>query len=192
LEDGELIERLCKREEQAFKEIVEKYKSLVFNACFNILQNSMDAEDIAQEVFIEIYESINKFRAESKLSTWLYRIAVNKSLNHARKHKWRVMVKSFEDNAGRGTKDKIGEIEDKNSGDSPFNIEYKERASVLQQALDSLAENQRIAFTLSKFEDLSYQQISEIMNLSMPSVESLIHRAKINLQKKLVNYYKKE
>ncbi len=181
---------MCKRDEGAFREIVEKYKSLVYNACYHILQNSIDSEDISQEVFIEVFESIDKFRNESKLSTWLYRISINKSLNHNRKQKWKSGIKSIDILSGNNNK--LIEIEDKNVGNSPFSIEYKERNQVLQNALNSLAENQRIAFTLSKFEELSYQQISEIMNLSLSSVESLIHRAKLNLQKKLVNYYKRE
>lgn len=192
MDDSELIQRLCRHEENAFREIVEKYESLVYNACYNVLQNSMDAEDVAQEVFIEVYESINKFRNESKLSTWLYRISINKSLNYYRKHKWKSVTGSIDNYAGSNSKEKGIEIEDRNADNSPFSIEYKERSLILQKALDSLPENQRIAFTLSKFEDLSYQQIAEIMNLSLSSVESLIHRAKLSLQKKLVNYYKKE
>ena len=180
---------MCKRDEGAFREIVEKYKSLVYNACYHILQNSIDSEDISQEVFIEVFESIDKFRNESKLSTWLYRISINKSLNHNRKQKWKSGIKSIDILSGNNNK--LIEIEDKNVGISLSVLNIK-KDQVLQNALNSLAENQRIAFTLSKFEELSYQQISEIMNLSLSSVESLIHRAKLNLQKKLVNYYKRE
>jgi RNA polymerase sigma-70 factor (ECF subfamily) len=182
---------LCARDEDAFREIVDKYKSLVYNACYHILQNDAEAEDISQEVFIEVYESIDKFRNESKLSTWLYRISINKSLNLYRKLKWKSVISRIDNFSGRDSNLKQIDIEDKDANNSPYSIEYKERNQVLQDALNSLSENQRIAFTLNKFEELSYQQISEIMNLSLSSVESLIHRAKINLQKKLVNYYKK-
>src|SRR5208337_3075352 len=87
MDDKELIHRLSNRDELAFREIVEKYEKLVFNTCYHILQQSMDAEDIAQEVFVEVFESIHQFRNESRLSTWLYRISINKSLNHLRKVK---------------------------------------------------------------------------------------------------------
>ena len=190
MNDSELIKRLCARDEGAFREIVDKYKTLVYNACYHILQNRTEAEDISQEVFIEVYESIDKFRNESKLSTWLYRISINKSLNHYRKFKWKSVINSIDNFSGNNSNQKIIEIEDKNANNSPYSIEYKERNQVLQKAINSLSENQRIAFTLSKFEELPYKQISEIMNLSLSSVESLIHRAKTNLQKKLVNYYK--
>lgn len=192
MDDRDLIQRLTAHDETAFKEIVEKYQSLVINACFHILQKKMDAEDIAQEVFIEVFESIHQFRHESKLSTWLYRISINKSLNHLRKHKWKILVKSIDGFFEGDQKNVALEIEDQSANDSPDNIEYKERNRVLQSAINSLPKNQQIAFTLSKFDELPYQEISAIMNLSLSSVESLIHRAKLNLQKKLINYYKNE
>lgn len=86
--DAELIQCVIDHDETAFKLLVEKYQSLVFNACYHLIRQYSDAEDIAQDVFIEAFESIHQFRQESKLSTWLYRIAINKSLNHLRKNKW--------------------------------------------------------------------------------------------------------
>lgn len=192
MDDKELIQRLSNHDETAFREIVEKYETLVYNACYHILQKSVDAEDIAQEVFIEVFESIHQFRHESKLSTWLYRISINKSLNHLRKNKWKAFMSSIDGSQGKSNSRLQLEMEDASANNSPETIEYKERNAILQKAMDSLPENQRIAFTLCKFEELSYQEISGIMNLSISSIESLIHRAKINLQKKLVKYYKNE
>jgi len=192
MDDKELIHRLSNRDELAFREIVEKYEKLVFNTCYHILQQSMDAEDIAQEVFVEVFESIHQFRNESRLSTWLYRISINKSLNHLRKVKRQantIRMDGFSKIEGYGLS---MDVEDPTAHNNPATIEYKERSQVLQNAINSLPKNQRIAFTLSKFDELSYQEIAEIMSLSISSVESLIHRAKLNLQKKLVNYYKNE
>jgi RNA polymerase sigma-70 factor, ECF subfamily len=187
--DPELVQGLIERNELIFKVLVEKYQKMVFNASYNLNRNSDDAEDIAQEVFIEIFESIHLFRNESKLSTWLYRIAINKTLNHIRKHKWKSRVHSLE-NFFSGEKNVKLDIEDKGALNTPDNIEYSERAQVLRNAIDSLPENQKIAFTLCKYDELSYQEIAEVMNLTVSSVESLIHRAKISLQKKLVSFYK--
>jgi RNA polymerase sigma-70 factor (ECF subfamily) len=187
--DKELIRRLIDGDQEAFRSLVDNYQDLVFNTCYNLIRNTEDAEDVAQDVFIEIYESIHQFRSESKLSTWLYRIAINKSLNHIRKYKWKSRVSSIE-NFFAGEKNVKLEIEDPHAHNSPESIDYSERAKVLQNAINNLPENQRIAFTLCKYDELSYQEITEIMNLSLSSVESLIHRAKLNLQKKLVNYYK--
>lgn len=188
--DSELVQGLINRNEETFRLLVEKYQRLVFNACFHLIRQQEDAEDIAQDVFIEIYESIHLFRNESKLSTWLYRIAINKSLNHIRKYKWKSTVQSIENFFLSGDKNTKLEIEDQNALDAPGTLDYKERTRVLKNAIDSLPENQKIAFTLCKYDDLSYQEISEVMNLSLSSVESLIHRAKVGLQKKLANYYK--
>ncbi|HEY4787081.1 MAG TPA: sigma-70 family RNA polymerase sigma factor [Bacteroidales bacterium] len=187
--DEELTLRLIAKDNLAFRELVQKYQSMVYKACYNLLNQSQDAEDIAQEVFIEVFESISQFRQQSKLSTWLYRITINKSLNHLRKNKWKNLVNSIEQ-FFVGDKNANLEIEDKSANDSPYSIDYLERGKVLQTAIDSLPENQKIAFTLNKFDELSYQEITEIMDLSLASVESLIHRAKINLQKKLIDYYK--
>jgi RNA polymerase sigma-70 factor (ECF subfamily) len=187
--DSELIRGLLEHNGETFRCLVEQYQKLVYNVCFNLLRQREDAEDVAQDVFIEIFESIHLFRNESKLSTWLYRIAINKSLNYLRKNKWKSMVNSFE-SFFTGDKNLRLDVEDPDALDTPDSIDYTERASILGKAIGSLPENQRIAFSLSKYDDLSYQEIAEIMNLSLSSIESLIHRAKMGLQKKLISYYK--
>ena len=189
MSDAELIQRLINGDEMAFRHLIETYQNLVFKTCFNLLRNKEDAEDLAQDVFIEIYESINQFRNESKLSTWLYRIAINKSLNQLRKNKIKSMISSIDHFFVRDKNSKLEPV-DPDSDNNPESIYYNERIHIMQKAIDSLPENQRIAFTLCKYEDLSYQEISSVMNLSLSSVESLIHRAKLSLQKKLINYYK--
>ncbi len=188
--DREFIKEIRKGNQKAFKLFVEKYQLSVTKVCTGFLHNKEDAEDVTQEVFIEVYRSIHKFRGESKLSTWLHRIAVNKSLNHLRKNK----IKKHTDNieslltAGRS---QINTLEDANNTHPEKNYEECEKARILHQAVNSLSTNQRISFVLNKYEDLSYKEIAEIMNTTTAAVESLIHRAKINLQKKLYNYYKK-
>jgi RNA polymerase sigma-70 factor (ECF subfamily) len=187
--DAELIQRVIDHDENAFRLLVDKYQSLVYNACYHITRQVDDAEDIAQEVFIEVFESAVRFRHESKLSTWLYRIAINKSLNYIRKNKWGKLFRTVEHYLSGEINVKF-DIEDPSANDNPENIETKERRNVLQKAIDSLSTNQRIAFTMHKIDELSYQEIADIMELSLSSVESLIHRAKLNLQNKLLNYYK--
>src|SRR5512145_2582027 len=112
--DPELIKKLIDRDDLAFRVLVTNYQALVFNACYNLIRVREDAEDIAQDVFIEIYESIHLFRNESKLSTWLYRIAINKSLNHIRKNKWKNKINSIEQ-FFTGDKNKSLDIEDVNA-----------------------------------------------------------------------------
>ena len=191
MKETEIINILQQGNEQAFKQLVENYQKLVVTTCFGLVHNMNDAEDIAQDVFIEVFRSVDKFRADSKLSTWLYRIAVNRSLNFIRDNKRRKWFWSFED-AAKNKSNPFEKITHGTSENPEYELENNQRAQMLHQAIDSLPKNQRVAFTLNKYEDLSYNEISEIMDLSKSSVESLIHRAKINLQKKLYACYKKK
>jgi len=152
------------------------------------VQNTEDAEDIAQDVFVEVFRSIHSFRADAKISTWLYRIAVNRSLNHIRDNKKRKWFQSFDD----VVKEKNAQLQHQASENPGTELENLQRANILHEAIGTLPENQKTAFTLNKYEDLSYKEIAEIMDTSVASVESLIHRAKTGLQKKLYTCYKKK
>ncbi|MGQ8335283.1 RNA polymerase sigma factor [Sunxiuqinia sp. A32] len=189
MNDSELINAIKNGEEQAFRRLVDDYQLLVVNTCKGLVHSIEDAQDIAQEVFIEVYHSVEKFRGDSKLSTWLYRIAVNKSLNFIRDNKRRNLFQSISGNLF-GTKEL--DLPTNDTGYRPDKeAENNQRRKNIFKAIDDLPENQRVAFTLSKIEDLSYREIAEVMSLSVSSVESLIHRAKLNLQKKLYKCYKK-
>lgn len=187
--ETEIIQKLQQGNEQAFKQLVGNYQKLVVNSCFAMVHNTEDAEDIAQEVFIEVFRSIQNFRADAKLSTWLYRIAVNRSLNFIRDNKRRKWFQSFEDIVMA----RNSQLSSDGHHETPAaELENMQRANIIHEAIDSLPVNQKTAFTLNKYEDLSYKEISEVMDLSVSSVESLIHRAKIGLQKKLYTCYKKK
>lgn len=191
MSDAEIIEQLKRGSETAFKKLVDSHQKLVVNTCYGLLQNREDAEDIAQDVFIEVYRKVQDFRADSKLSTWLYRIAVNRSLNHIRdnkKHRW---FRSFEDEVAEKNR-QVLQVEAAKSDEPEYELENKQRAIILKEAINSLPKNQKVAFTLSKYEELSYQEIAEVMDLSVSSVESLLFRAKKGLQKKLYKCYKKK
>ncbi|MFW5773820.1 MAG: RNA polymerase sigma factor [Tangfeifania sp.] len=191
MSEAEIIQKLQEGDEQAFRQLVEKYRQLVVNTCFGLVHNLEDAEDIAQDVFIEVFRSVQKFRADSKISTWLYRIAVNRSLNFIRDNKRRKLAQSIEE-VFSPKKGKSGSFSSEKVSAADTEMENSERAAILHKAIDSLPKNQRVAFTLSKYEDLSYKEIATVMETSVSSVESLIHRAKKNLQKKLYACYKKK
>lgn len=182
MSDSEIIEQLRQGNEQAFKKLVETHQQLVVNTCFGMIHNREDAEDIAQEVFIEVFRSIHKFRADSKLSTWLYRIAINRTLNHIRDNKRKKWYHSFEDEVVAKNQ-QLQQLESSRKDQPEFELENKQRAVILHEAIASLPQNQKVAITLNKYEDLSYQEISEVMELSVSSVESLLFRAKKNLYK---------
>lgn len=191
--DRELIDQiLTQNSQKAFEELVNKYQPLVAKTCLGFVSSQADAEDLTQDVFIEVFESLDSFRSESKISTWLYRIAVNKSLNFIRKQKREKMFRSIESFfTTKGERSETLELIDKGGASADRKIEAFENKQMLKNAINSLPDNQRIAFILSKYQDLSYKEIAEVMSVSLSSVESLLFRAKANLQKKLINQFGK-
>ncbi|MGZ3903888.1 MAG: RNA polymerase sigma factor [Bacteroidia bacterium] len=188
LQEETLIVQLKAGESSAFKYIVETHQALVYNASLGILQNSADAEDVAQEVFVQVYHSVKEFKGDCKLSTWLYRIAVTKSLDFLRAKKRKKRFAFVQSLFGEESNEPL--VEQATFVHPGVQLENKERAGILFKAINKLPENQKVAFTLNKVEGLSYQEIAEVMQLSVSSVESLLFRAKANLQKLLGNYYK--
>jgi RNA polymerase sigma-70 factor (ECF subfamily) len=171
----------------AYQELVTQFSRRIYNTALGLLQNKEDAEDITQEVFVEIYQSVSRFNERSKLSTWIYRITVSKSLelirSRNRKKRAGILFSLF------GKENHLAI-----TNTSPFyhpgvKLENKERTAILFQAIEKLPVNQRTAFTLHKLENLSYAELAEIMGVSVSSVESLMFRAKQNLRKLLGNYY---
>ena len=189
--EKEIIAGILNGNQKYFKELVDKYQSLVLNTCNSFLHNKNNAEDITQEVFIEVFLSIHKFNREAKLSTWLYRISANKSLNFIRDNNKRKRFKSIESFFSDEQNTEL-QIPDNDSQYNDTDDIQDEKTELLHNSITALSKNQKIAFTLSKFENLSYVQIAEVMNLSLSSVEGLIHRAKRNVQKKVLNFYKKK
>lgn len=190
MQESEFIQQIQLGDDRAFRILVEEHKDRVYNTCLGFLRNPQDAEDATQDVFIQVFESIGDFREDSALSTWIYRIAVTKSLELIRKRKRKKRYGFFK--ALMNTDDDPEDASDKDFYPHPgIALENKERAEVLMAAIEKLPENQRVAFTLHKIEDLSYKKIAVVMETSLSAVESLIHRAKKNLQKNLYEYYKK-
>lgn len=185
--DQELIEGLSGQDRTAINYLVNTYQKRVIKTAYYFIGNLEDAEDLSQDIFLEIIKSINSFRGNSSFSTWLYRISINRSINVIRRNKRREIFKSMEDFFGRKSDKVIKGINEPWHNYDPF--EEKEAKEFIKAVIGRLPENQRIAFVLSKYEELSYKEIADIMCLSISSVESLLHRAKINLQKMLVNHF---
>jgi RNA polymerase sigma factor (sigma-70 family) len=161
---------------------------MVYNTVLGVVQQPEEAEDVTQEVFIQVFESIGQFKGDSKLSTWLYRIAVTKSLDHLRKKKRKKRFAFLQSLFGVNEEEVRQDPDFHHPGVA---LENKEKAAVLFKAIDKLPENQKAAFTLHKLEGLSYQEVAEVLETSVSSVESLMHRAKGNLRKLLEDYYQK-
>ena len=182
----ELIQQLRAGDEQAFKSLVTNYQDLVFNTALGIVQNSEDAEDVAQEVFIQVYRSIDQFKGDARLSTWIYRITTTKALDHIRSRKRKKRFAFITSLFGPNDELVHEPVDFQHPGVA---LDRKEQAALLFQMIAQLPENQKVAFTLHKTEELSYQEIADVMQLSVSAVESLLFRARQNLRKLLEKYY---
>ena len=183
------IGELRKGNAPAFRKLVAIYSDRVYNTALGMVQNSGDAEDLSQEVFLEIFKSLPRFREESSLSTWIYRITVSKSLEHirtaGRKKRSGLILSLF------GKENLLTDTTEQPFYHPGIQLENKERAAILFSAMAKLPVNQRTAFTLHKVEGLSHPEIAAIMETSVPSIESLIFRARKKLQELLSDYYEK-
>ncbi len=182
-----MVELLKQKDEAAFKTIVETWQDMVYNTALGIVQNAEDAEDIAQEVFVQVYQSVSSFKGDSKFSTWLYRITITKSLDHERRKKRKKRFAFVKSLFGEESEVVIHPPDFHHPG---VVMDKKVNAAALFHAINKLPENQKIAFSLHKVEGLSYQEVSDVMKTTVSSVESLMHRAKNNLKKSLEEYYR--
>lgn len=190
MQESDFVDGLKNRDQNKFRELVNRYQLPLIKLCKGFLHNEEDAKDITQETFIEILDSIDGFRGDAKISTWLYRIAINKSLNFLRKKKYHISfikLDSFFSREGVYHNGVIASDDRHPDG----NVEMHDRKKQIRKALDCLPKNQRIAFVLNKYLNLSYKEIADVMETSVASVESLIHRAKLGLQQRLYKLYRK-
>lgn len=187
--ETDLLSALQSGDQEAFRYLVEKFGTKVKRTCMGFVHSESDADDLAQEVFVEVFLSSSKFRGESTISTWVYRIAVNKSLNFLRSAGRRKLRSLFESLTGE-EKEYVKEPISGREYLPDESLQEKERSKIIGEAMGRLPESQRTAFILSKYDDLSYHEIAGIMNISLSSVESLLFRARQNLRKMLSDYYK--
>jgi RNA polymerase sigma factor (sigma-70 family) len=178
-----LIRRLKGNDRGAYRELIDLYKNKVLNTCYHFVHDRIDAEDIAQEVFIQVFLSIGKFKGNCSIGTWIYRISVNKCLYFIRKKSSSKRSAKILSIFNLSKKD--NDIMDSDLKTPLKILENKNSLENLKLCILKLPENQRTAFVLTKFEDLSYKETAEIMELSVSAVESLLQRAKNNLKKYL-------
>ncbi len=178
------IEALKSQDSKEFEILVCQYEKSIFNMAVYLLQDKQEAEDATQEIFLSIYQSIRFFKGESLLSTWIYRITVNKCREIIR-HKSR--KKRFGIHREINVSNNF-ELPSENKNPEEI-LASNERIQILMSAINSLPEAQKIAYTLHNMDDFSYKEIAEMMQLSISAIESLIFRAKQNLRKKLLTYY---
>lgn len=179
--ETELINSVLKGNQQDYGLLIKKYQTNVFRTAIGFVNNKEDAEEITQDVFIKAYQSLSSFGGKAAFSTWLYRITVNTSLNYIRKKKqngfWTGLTALFQ-------------TPSKNKLVSTIIEENAEKAAI-SGAIQELPEKQRLAFVLTKYEELSQKQVAVILKISEGAVEQLVIRAKKNLRNKLEIEFKK-
>ena len=171
-----LLEGILAGDENSYKELMTLYQGKLRNVAYGIVHNWDDADDIVQDTFVDVYRNIDKFRGEANISTWMYRITINKSLNHVRKQKnknWLTFSLEF--------LPKKYELKDTSTEDNT----NEDRIYKLNKAIDTLSKRQKTAFTLFYYDELSQKEIAEIMNTSASAVEQLVFRSKQNIKKQL-------
>ena len=187
--ETEFIKQLINKSQLAYSTLLDDFQQKVFATCISFVPNTEDAEDIAQEVFVEVFNSIHKFKGDSKLSTWIYRITTNKCLEFIRKKNTKKRFAFLQSITGNAIPmDKTAYFTEMNH--PGVVLENKETSETLFYAINQLPEAQRVVFTLHKIDGKSYKEISEITNKSLSSIESLMFRSKKSLQKLLENFYK--
>lgn len=176
--DQYYIDKVCAGNANAYSFLVERYKNMVFTLAVRMVKNREEAEEIAQDAFIKAFRSLSKFKGDSKFSTWLYRIVYNLSIDSLKKQKR--LVKP----------DLIDEINEGNLGleqDILSLIESKERKQIIEKALYLLPEDDRVIITLFYFEELSLQEISDIVAIKANAVKVKLHRSRKKLYELLKN-----
>lgn len=182
--DTNLMLLIKNGDQQAFRELVERHKLSVLNLCLRFTGNKQDAEDLAQEVFIRIFQAAPSYEVKAAFTTWLYRITVNLCLNHQRRKK---VLYFFSLDHGKNSQHQAPyQIPDFPAKERPdLDFEKKEIQQIVQQAIQSLPENQKSVLILYRYQDLSYKEIAEVLDTTVSAVESRLHRAKENLKKRL-------
>ncbi|TAE27380.1 MAG: RNA polymerase sigma factor [Candidatus Kapaibacterium sp.] len=184
-----LINDLAKGSESVLREIYDVYKNIVFNTALSYLRDRSEAEEITQDVFIEVFDSAKKFEGKSSVRTWVYRITVNKCLDRLRylKRKKRfAQVQSLFKSGGTALQYDVADDDFEHPG---IALDRQENAKILFKALQHLPQQQQTAFILSFMEELPRQEVADVMQISLKAVESLLQRAKANLRVALEKYY---
>jgi len=176
--DANLMDKVAQGDLLAFSELLSRYQSPIFNFIYRTLSDYEEAQDLTQEVFLRVYTTAKRYKPLAKFTTYLFKIARNLCLNNLRKrHRFRLFSLDKEE--------EIAEIQAPDSNSPEVVYDKKEVSILIEGALASLPENQRMAVVLQRFHHLSYQEMAEVMECSISSVESLLFRARQNLKTRL-------
>jgi RNA polymerase sigma-70 factor (ECF subfamily) len=188
LSSEDLMDRIAKGDHDAFEILVNRHQASVLNLIYRFIGDRTQAKDLAQEVFLQVWQAAKNYEPKAKFTTWIYRIATNLCLNElksARRRRWFQFLRPDEDN-----KEAAEDLLPDRSPSAEDLLLANERSHQISEALQSLPANQRMALVLRRYDDLSYEEIARIMGCSVSAVESLLVRAKRILQEELKNIEK--
>lgn len=178
--DAELVKQLQRGSEEAFRTLVERYQARIYRTVFALLRNPEEAEDVAQEVFVEVYQTIGRFRGAASLSTWLYRLATSRALKNLRRARAKKRFAYFTSLLGFDN-DVLHEPPD--HAHPQALLEGQQQLQLLLAHIARLPGQQQVAFTLRHEQELSYEQIAAVLGTTVAAVESLLFRARHTLRK---------
>jgi RNA polymerase sigma-70 factor (ECF subfamily) len=185
--DAALMLRVKRGDAAAFGELVDKYKQPVMNLTFRILRDGAEAEDLAQNVFLQVYKSAHRYEASARFTTWLFTIARNLCFNEIRR-RTRHPADSLDANVNDDENQAPRQYEDTRNFSPPDMLLQGELELKIQEALAELPENQRTAILLCRENELSYEEIADVLGCSLSATKSLIHRGREILKQKLKPY----
>ena len=171
-QETQIIHKIIKGDTQAFAVLVDRYKDLVFTLAIRMLKNREEAEEVSQDTFIKVYKALPKFKGDSKLSTWVYKVAYNTCLDRIKKNK---------NHYNEVTIDSFTEYKLKTVGNALDALEEKEQQQTIQDCLQHLASKDSFLLSLFYFEELSLEEISKIVDMEANTVKVNIHRARKRL-----------
>jgi RNA polymerase sigma-70 factor (ECF subfamily) len=180
--DAQLMLRFQKGDRGAFQQLFQKYSPSVVNFAFRFLGNRARAEEIAQEVFLQVYRWQTKYEAKAKFSTWLFKIAHNHCLNEVRKGEYRVSVESIGPQEDADGDERERQLPDTNLNKGEDILAAKQAARRIEKILRRVPETQRTALLLSRLEGMSYQEVAEVLGVTEKAVKSLVFRATQSLK----------
>jgi RNA polymerase sigma-70 factor (ECF subfamily) len=172
IDDNILIKQTIDGDVKSFEEIVNRYKTMVYALSFRVLKNNEEAEEIAQDVFIKIYQSLKSFNMKSKLSTWIYRITYNTSINKVKSKKRRIETTEI---------DRYTEFNNSSLPDAHHELSAKEKQKIINGSILKLPETDRIIITLYYYEELPIKEIAEITELSTQNIKIKLYRSRKRL-----------
>jgi RNA polymerase sigma-70 factor (ECF subfamily) len=185
--DATLMLRVKRGDLPAFEELVEKYKQPIVNLAYRMLHDLCEAEDLAQNVFIRVFQSAHRYEVSAKFSTWIFTIARHLCLNEIRRRS-RHPAESLDGSRLEGEDQAPRQFEDLKTFSPPQAFLHSELEDKIRIALDELPDKQRLALALCRQEELSYEEIADVLGCSLSATKSLIHRARETLKLKLKPY----